>query len=79
MPQLTPQGLATDGSERCAATPKEGGRVIVIEMTTDEKGVNKFAPNDFEAHEKMSSVFTLGSGVHNVGLPRGSTARWSHP
>jgi plastocyanin len=47
-------------------TPKEGGRVIVIEMTTDEKGVNKFSPNNFEAHQGDVLRFTLGSGVHNV-------------
>ena len=47
-------------------TPKEGGKVITIEMTTDEKGVNKFSPNEFEAHQGDVLRFTLGSGVHNV-------------
>ena len=35
--------------------------MIVIEMTTDEKGANKFAPNDFEAHQGDVLRFTLGS------------------
>ena len=47
-------------------TPAEGGKVIVIEMTTDAQGNNKFSPNDFEAHQGDVLRFTLGSGVHNV-------------
>jgi plastocyanin len=47
-------------------TPAEGGKVIVIEMTTDPQGNNKFSPNDFEAHQGDVLRFTLGSGVHNV-------------
>ena len=49
-----------------ALTPAEGGKVIVIEMTTDAQGNNKFSPNDFEAHQGDVLRFTLGSGVHNV-------------
>ena len=59
----TPAAVATPGSP---LTPKEGGRVVTIELTTDEKGVNKFTPNDFEAHQGDVLRFTLGSGVHNV-------------
>lgn len=47
-------------------TPREGGRVITIELTTDAAGVNKFSPNEFEAHQGDVMRFTLGSGVHNV-------------
>ena len=47
-------------------TPGEGGKVITIELTTDAAGVNKFSPNDFEAHQGDVLRFTLGSGVHNV-------------
>ena len=53
-------------------TPKEGGRVITIEMTTDDKGNNKFVPNDFEAHQGDVLRFTLGTGVHNVHFPADS-------
>ena len=49
--------------------PKDGGKVIVVEMTTDEQGVNKFTPNHFEAHQGDVLRFTLGSGVHNVHFP----------
>lgn len=49
-----------------AQTPDPGGKVITIEMTTDEKGVNKFTPADFEAHRGDVLRFTLVTGVHNV-------------
>lgn len=58
-----PTPAVTPGSP---LTPQPGGTVIVIEMTTDEKGNNKFTPNDFEAHQGDVLRFTLGSGVHNV-------------
>ena len=60
-------------------TPKEGGKVIVIEMTTDEKGVNKFSPNDFEAHQGDVLRYTLGSGVHNVHFLADSNRTLSSP
>ncbi|HEY5545902.1 MAG TPA: plastocyanin/azurin family copper-binding protein [Gemmatimonadaceae bacterium] len=58
-----PTPTVTPGSP---LTPAEGGKVIVIEMSTDEKGNNKFSPNDFEAHQGDVMRFTLGTGVHNV-------------
>ena len=61
--QPPPTPSVTPGSP---LTPAAGGKVIVIEMTTDEKGNNKFAPNDFEAHQGDVMRFTLGTGVHNV-------------
>ena len=51
-----------------ALTPAPGGKVIVIEMTTDAQGNNKFSPNNFEAHQGDVLRFTLGSGVHNVNF-----------
>jgi plastocyanin len=60
-------------------TPKEGGKVIVIEMTTDEKGVNKFTPNEFEAHQGDVMRFTLGSGVHNVHFVADSNRTLASP
>jgi plastocyanin len=61
-----------------AQTPDPGGKVITIEMTTDEKGVNKFSPANFEAHRGDVLRFTLVTGVHNVNFlpdsnPRGIT------
>jgi plastocyanin len=49
-----------------AQTPDPGRKVITIEMTTDEKGVNKFTPAKFEAHRGDVLRFTLVAGVHNV-------------
>ena len=41
------------------------GKVIKIEMVTDEKG-NYFVPADIEAHRGDVLQFVLKSGVHNV-------------
>jgi plastocyanin len=46
-------------------TPDAGGKVIVVEAVTDEKG-NYFAPADIEAHRGDVVRFTLRIGVHNV-------------
>jgi plastocyanin len=47
-------------------TPAPGGKVITIEMVTDDEGNNKFVPNEFEAHQGDVLRFTLVSGVHNA-------------
>jgi plastocyanin len=60
-------------------TPKEGGKVITVELTTDDKGVNKFTPNDFEAHQGDVLRFTLGSGVHNVNFLADSNRTLASP
>jgi plastocyanin len=41
------------------------GRIIEIQMITDEKG-NYFLPNKLEAHRGDVLRFVLKSGVHNV-------------
>lgn len=41
------------------------GKVIKIEMFSDEKG-NYFKPNEFEAHRGDMLQFILRTGVHNV-------------
>lgn len=46
-----------------AAAPT--GKIIVIEMFTDETG-NYFKPKEVEAHVGDVLRFTLGVGVHNV-------------
>lgn len=45
--------------------PKAGGKVIVVEATTDEKG-NYFTPNDIEVHQGDVLRLTLKLGVHNL-------------
>jgi plastocyanin len=57
-----PSSPSTSGAQ----TPDAGRKVITIEMTTDEKGVNKFTPANFEAHRGDVLRFTLVTGVHNV-------------
>ena len=47
-------------------TPDEGGTVIAVEMVTDDKGNNRFIPNDFEAKKGDVIRFTLVQGVHNA-------------
>lgn len=60
-------------------TPADGGKVITIEMTTDEKGVNKFTPAEFEAHQGDVMRFTLVTGVHNVHFLADSNRTLSSP
>jgi plastocyanin len=60
-----------DQPATAAATPaaapnvKPTGKVIVVELFSDEKG-NYFKPNKLEAHRGDLIRFTLGAGVHNV-------------
>jgi len=67
------KGASPDTSAAAAATatpngevkPAAGGKVIVVEATTDEKG-NYFTPREIEAHQGDVLRFTLKLGVHNV-------------
>lgn len=45
--------------------PAPGGKVITVELITDEKG-NYFKPNEIEAHKGDVVRYTLSQGVHNV-------------
>jgi plastocyanin len=49
-----------------AKTPDPGGKVITVEMVTDEEGNNKFVPAEFEAHRGDVIRYTLVQGVHNA-------------
>jgi plastocyanin len=67
------KGATADTSAAAAATttpggelkPGPGGKVIVVEATTDEKG-NYFTPNEIEAHRGDVLRYKLKIGVHNV-------------
>jgi plastocyanin len=59
-------------------TPAPGGRVITIEMVTDDQGNNKFVPNDLEAHQGDVLRFTLVSGVHNANFLPDSNPGMQH-
>lgn len=61
----TAQTGALSASGAQALTPAPGGKTIVIEAVTDEKG-NYFSPNKIEAHRGDLLRFTLKIGVHNV-------------
>lgn len=49
-------------------TPDANGKVITVEMMTDDQGNNKFVPNEVEAHPGDVIRFTLKTGVHNVNF-----------
>ena len=68
------KGAATDTSGAAATAapvgevkPRAGGKVILVEATTDEKG-NYFTPNEIEAHRGDVLRYTLKTGVHNVNF-----------
>jgi plastocyanin len=52
-------------SSTATNVPKPTGKVITIEMTTDEKG-NYFTPTEIEAKPGDVLKFTLVAGVHNI-------------
>lgn len=60
-----PAGAAAAPAAAAASSVKPTGKVIVVELFTDEKG-NYFKPNKLEAHRGDLIRFTLGAGVHNV-------------
>jgi plastocyanin len=72
-PAATPQAAAPASGG--PLTPGPGGKIISVELTTDEKGVNKFTPNKIEAHQGDVLRFTLGQGVHNVSFPADSNPK----
>jgi plastocyanin len=55
-------------------TPDPGGKVIEVDMMTDEQGNNKFDPKEIEAHQGDVIRFTLKTGVHNVDFLADSNA-----
>ena len=52
--------------------PAPDGKVITVEMLTDEKGNNLFRPSTIDANAGDVLRFTLVSGVHNVHFPADS-------
>jgi plastocyanin len=63
--QAPSEGSSPPPATAAAPSVKPTGKVIVVEMYTDEKG-NYFKPNKFEVHRGDMIRFTLVSGVHNV-------------
>ncbi len=61
-------------------TPREGGKVISVDMITDDRGNNRFIPDTFDAHPGDVMRFVLVSGVHNVNfLPDSNPSLTSAP
>ena len=60
-----PAGQAA-GQAGGPVTPGPGGKVITVEMNTDDQGNNRFTPADFEANQGDVIRFTLVTGVHNA-------------
>ena len=60
----TPAPSSTDMAENLSPDP--GGKIIVVQMLTDDQGNNRFDPAEVEAHQGDVVRFTLKTGVHNV-------------
>ena len=59
------EGKEREHEEESHEAPKATGKVITVNVTTDEKG-NYFSPAEIEAKEGDVLRFTLVTGVHNV-------------
>ena len=57
-------GAGAGGSAQM--TPDAGGKVIEVQMLTDEQGNNKFEPAHFDAAKGDVIRYTLKTGVHNA-------------
>jgi plastocyanin len=65
-----PTASAATGTD---LTPEPGGKVITVEMSTDEKG-SYFSPADINANKGDVIRYTLKLGVHNVHFVADSNA-----
>jgi plastocyanin len=74
----TPAPSTTDMAENLSPDP--GGKIIVVQMLTDDQGNNRFDPAEVEAHQGDVVRFTLKTGVHNVHfLPDSNTVKTGLP
>lgn len=60
-------GTSAPASTAGGPTAKPTGKVVVVELNSDEKG-NYFEPAKFEVHRGDVIRFTLKTGVHNVNF-----------
>ena len=61
-------------------TPDPGGKIIVVQMMTEDAGNNRFEPSEIEAHPGDVVRYTLKSGVHNANfLPDSNEQRAGLP
>ena len=77
-PDSAPQTSATPAAPTNAMaenlSPDPGGKIIVVQMLTDDQGNNRFDPAEVEAHQGDVVRFTLKQGVHNVNFLPDSNA-----
>lgn len=83
-PDSAPQTSATPAAPTNAMaenlSPDPGGKIIVVQMMTDEQGNNRFDPSEVEAHQGDVVRFTLKQGVHNVNfLPDSNSVKTGLP
>ena len=61
-------------------TPDPGGKIIVVQMMTDDQGNNRYDPAEIEAHPGDVIRYTLKSGVHNANfLPDSNAGKTNLP
>jgi plastocyanin len=66
--------LPTNAATGENLTPEPGGRVIEVQMLTDDQGNNKFEPAHIEAQPGDVIRYTLKTGVHNANFPADSNS-----
>lgn len=59
-------GGASSAAASGEQTPDPGGKVVVVDMLTDDAGNNKFEPANFTAKKGDVLRYTLKTGAHNV-------------
>jgi plastocyanin len=73
-----PAPAATNMGENL--TPDPGGKIIIVQMMTDDQGNNRYEPAEFEAHQGDVVRYTLKTGVHNVNfLPDSNVVKTNLP
>lgn len=61
-------------------TPDPGGKIIIVQMMTDDQGNNRYDPAEIEAHRGDVIRYTLKTGVHNANfLPDSNTVKTGLP
>jgi plastocyanin len=69
----SPSAAPTAAGPSGEVTPAPGGKVVVVEMVTDETS-SRFSPSEFEVHKGDVIRYTLKVGVHNVDFYPDSNA-----
>ena len=65
-PQATAAASASASNLGENLTPDPGGKIVSVQMMTDDQGNNRFEPAEIEVHRGDVIRFTLKTGVHNM-------------